>query len=514
MKPRAIPALCLFFAASLLLWQCATGVPARGARSSEGAVVLRIFHTSDEHGWLKPIAESGMMRGGIANFAAWLKVKEEFDPEFDLLLSSGDLWSGPAITDVFKGEPAVAALNLLGYSVAALGNHEFDFGLDVLAARLAEAKYAPLPANIRVWGTGKRVSFAKPYVILTVQGVKVGVIGVTTTHTATASNPRHVGGLVFEDPAAAIEAVVPEVRAAGADVVVVLAHETFEVMSKVAAGLKVHVDAIFTGHDHNAYGTTVNGRVVTGSGSEWKSYSVTTLTIDRASRAVTHEETRITRVEYPERRENPVVPDPEVAAFVNGWQERLGKGLAKRIGYTASGIEKGSWTQANWVTDAWLAVIPDADVVVQNFGGLRQSVPPGTFTLETMIGMMPFDNRVYGVKVTGAQLAENLAFAAVTCISQPGRCPAVGGMSFKETRNGVDVTLKGGAPLNPKSSYRVLINDFMYAGGSGYSFGKMDPSPTDYGMNYRDPVVEWTEKLNTSERDPLEKHLDRAARNR
>jgi len=489
--------------------QVGEAAPEAGPDAPLGPVELTVFHTSDEHGWLQPLVSSGIVYGGAANFFAQIK-GDGFDPATDLLVSSGDNWTGPAITTLFQGKPMVDAFNYMGYAATAIGNHEFDFGVAVLSQRASESNYAYLGANLYDKGTDDRVAFARPYKIVRVQGIDVGLIGLTTPSTATATNPKLVADIDFENITETLESVVPEVRAAGAEVVLVLAHQDAYWMNQVAAELTVPVDGIFTGHDHGSLHEVVHGIPVVGSGWGLQGYSVTRFVYDPATEQTSFLDTRFEPVAYAESGSNPVTPDPGLLDLVDGWQAQLDTELGEEIGYTETGITMG-WQEGNWVTDAWLWAFPDADVALQNFGGLRQPISPGVIKLEDVFGVMPFDNAIYELELTGAQLQEDLAIGTESC-TMGGCYIAVGGITFSGTGSSVSVTLQGGAPLDLQATYRVLVNDYMYETGP-YPLKAQDPTPIDLGVNFREPVVDWTRQLNTSPSDPLEAHIDSTPRN-
>ena len=158
-------------------------------------------------------------------------------------------------------------------------------------------------------------------------------------------------------------------------------------------------------------------------------------------------------------------------------------------------MERRSWQEANWVTDAWLWAFPGADVAITNFGGLRQEMVAGAVTVGDIVGLMPFENRIIDVELTGAQLAENIACCG----------GAVGGISY--TADGT-ITFLDGREFDPEAIYHVLVNDFMYYGGDGYLFSDQNPDGYDTGVQWRQPVIDWTVSLDTSESDPLENYLD------
>lgn len=491
--------------------QGAEPAPDAPEEASSGPITLTVYTTSDEHGWLQPVTQNGVVYGGVANFFASAKA-DGFDPTRDLLVSCGDNWAGPAISTLFQGKPVVEAFNYMGYAATAIGNHEFDFGQAVLAERIGDSHYAYLSANTRDAATGDQAPFALPYKIVTIQGIDIGLVGLTTPDTATATNPPNVAGLSFGSPLETLESVVPRVRADGAELVLVVAHESFAQSLAMAHQLTVPVDAIFTGHDHGNANIVANGIPIIGSGWALRGYSTTRFEFDAADGTTTFIDTKYKPLVYAESGTNPVTPDPGLLALLDGWQQQVDAQLGEEIGYTVTGIPMSTWQQGNWVTDAWLAEYPDADFAMENFGGLRQTIPEGAITLEQVFGMMPFDNVIYELELTGAQVKQDLAVATTSCAEFSGCYPAVAGLTFSGMGNAVQVNLPGGTPIDPNATYRVLVNDYMYNAGP-YPLSTQDTTPIDLGVNYRDPVASWTKQLGSSPQDPLEAHIDPAPRN-
>ncbi|MBN1964868.1 MAG: metallophosphatase, partial [Anaerolineae bacterium] len=206
------------------------------AQNDADVVRLTILHTSDEHGWLQPYTPYGenITQGGAANVGGWWAEIEAYDPASTIILSGGDNWTGPSISTWFYGQPVVEVFNLLSYDASAIGNHEFDFGLDEMEARFAEAAYPYLSANIRDGATGDPASFAQPYALLERQGLTIAVIGLTSTRTPSVTHPQNVAGLGFMDYSSALDTYLPEVEAAGAEVVIILAHACTSEVSYLA----------------------------------------------------------------------------------------------------------------------------------------------------------------------------------------------------------------------------------------------------------------------------------------
>ena len=144
-----------------------SGSPTSGLRE---IVILR---TNDEHGHLVPTETQSFVQGGAGHAAAdWLS--RGYDPRVEggpvLLLSGGDNWVGPAISTWFKGEPTIEVMNAMGYAASVIGNHEFDFGQELLQKRIAQAEFPYLAANLYAAGSDRVADLAQAYVILDVNG--------------------------------------------------------------------------------------------------------------------------------------------------------------------------------------------------------------------------------------------------------------------------------------------------------------------------------------------------------
>lgn len=471
--------------------------------ADEDIATVTILHTSEERGRLLPEKDGTKVRGGAANVAGWWKDVEKADPSTHLVVSTGGSWTGSPSSTWLAGENVVEVMGLMGYRATTLSARDYDFGREALLSRISEASYSFVSANTLDKETGALADFVDPYVIVPIDGVQVAVIGLMKTgHDV---NPAEVADLVFAEPVATVEAYAQEARAQGADVVVVLSSELLQ--GALVSLQSSPVDVVFTGRQQ-AHATTVVGDVAfVDSGSYWHGYHRVELRVNRTTGAVVDRTVEWVAVEYEEAEGNPVVPSPEVQAAVESWEQVAQADLGEEIGYTETGVAKQSWEMANWVTDAWLAEFPDADMAIQNVGGMQAALPPGPITVGDLVAMLPFENYIYQVDMTGAQVQDSVA----AMLGQCGGCIlAVGGIRYAGTP--VVVTLSDGTALEPQSAYQVLLNSYVWAGGAGFPH---DPAlePVVTGRHMRDPVIAWTKQLATSASDPLEAHLDSAPRN-
>jgi 5'-nucleotidase / UDP-sugar diphosphatase len=465
----------------VVLTACRTSGP------QEQAETFTILYTNDEHGWIAPDDENA---GGAAAMMQHWRDEEGYteDGSF-LLLSGGDTWTGPALSTWFDGEPTIEVLNAMHYDAAAIGNHEFDFGPEGLRERTAQAEFPFLAANLLDAETGERSDLALPYVIQEVGDVQVGIIGLASIRTPKTTMPTHVEGLTFAPYAETLETIVPEAKDEGADVLVVISHmcsREMESLAQTAADLGIVM--IGGGHCHERVNHIADsGVLLIESGAYMQAYTRVDLTVDARTGEVIESTAQI--------KDNLTGPhDEAVAAIVDSWQAQLDDALDQVIGYTENGIRQRSPDMFNLVTDAWLAAYP-ADIAMSNSGGFRQDIPAGDITLAEIVGVLPFDNVLIDCELTGQQVIDSYQHS--------NRNVALGGM---RARTGYE--LLDGTPLDPEATYQVLVNDFMYAGGSGFRFQEYDPDAYHTGIDWRQPVMDWIADLNTSPDDPLENYLD------
>lgn len=438
---------------------------------------LIVLYTSDEHGWMEATKSSG----GAAGLAGIWRDKEGCVPGGDcLILSGGDMWTGPAISTWFKGEPMVEAMNAMGYVGAAVGNHEFDFGLDVLRVRAAQMNFPLLAANLIERDTGQPPDWVRPYQLVEMNDVQVGLIGLALTDTPLVTQPRYVAGLEFQPYEAVLRRVVPQVREAGAQVLVVVSHLCPDEMRALApAAAELGIAVIGGGHCHARMGQVVNGVALIEASSNLEVYARAEIVLDAAG--------RVMDVRASTHGNVGGAADETVAGIVQNWRRQADAALSQPIGYVQNEIAQRSPEMLNMLLDSWLAAYP-ADVALCNRGSFRQSIPAGPITRETIIGMLPFDNVLVEVQLSGKQLIDNM-----DCCN-----PAIAGISRAE--------------IDPQATYRVLVNDFMYGGGDGYRLKEYDPDAYHTGIDWRQPLVDWLASLQTTAGQPLDDHLNRQAR--
>lgn len=468
----------LLFACMALVLGRAWGVP------------VQILATGDMHGWIESQKVGTQTQGGAAEMLAYWKLVEGYAPEKFLVVSCGDVATGPAISTVYKGEPVIRVMNLMGYDVSALGNHEFDFGIDGLKNLAGWAKFPFLAGNLYN-PDGTPADTVARTMLYEEQGVKVGVIGLVVRDVAAIANTN---GMKTKPYAESVRVLTPELRKQGAQVIIVVAHAPMAELTALADEVAdLHIPLMLGGHSHEFGQMQVGNTWIVSNGEWWKGYSRINLDVDTATGdSVVTNANQV----WLQQKLIPAV-DPAVQAEVARWQEKVTKDFGAPIAYSAVGLKR-PWGVGNFVMDCWLAEYP-ADIAISNQGGFRQDLPPGDLRKSDLIGIMPFTNSIVKITLTGAQLA---SYPPTT-----GETLNYGGIKRKGKQM---VWLKTGQPLEDAKSYTVLINDYLY--NKSPHLTAADPTPEKVDADWRNPVLQWLAKHPSGKDAPLEKLVDTAAR--
>lgn len=501
-------------AAMLLLAACAPATPPPPAPATlpEPPKRVRIVHTNDFHGRLLPQSpRQGRALGGSAVLAAHFdSARVRFNGP-TLVLSGGDDYQGTAISNLSWGRATVAVQNAKRYDAAAFGNHEFDWGIDTLRARLAEERFPRIGANIYRTGTREHPEWMRPWTMIEREGVRIGVIGITTTETPQIVNPQHVAALEFGAPVEAIDRYAREARAAGADFVVVTMHEGAEceepgsspeeesrgcrgAMLEIAEGLRERVDLIVGGHTHLRVLTTAGGIPVVENSPFSVNYSITDLEKRGDSTVVLH---RAVHTSWADQ----VDADTMVARVVGEWEARVSEIAGRVLVHFAQPLEWpesriGEHPIGNLIADAQRAST-GAQVSLVNNGGIRRGMPAGPITYGLLYELQPFQNDMVTLQTTGAVLRTALENA----IDAEGRIAAhVSGMTVRyDPRAPVgsrlrEIRLDGGRVLRDTDSITIGTTEFLATGGDRYTM-LQEARKSRTGMVDLDALTTYLESL-------------------
>jgi len=434
---------------------------------------LVILGTNDIHGALAPVSLKSRepdggpsvdyTAGGAAILAGYVRaIQEEYGQRL-LWLDSGDEFQGSIESNMEQGAPVVQVLNGLGLQAAAVGNHEFDFGLEALKARMSEALYPYLAANIFQKGTKTLASFpnTRPRTIFTLGGIRVGVIGLTTQDTPTTTRTHNVRELDFGDLKSTTLSEAASLRREGAQVIVLNAHvglkcergrvypghsfrkptdpqgecgekdELVRLLKSLPAGT---VDAVVAGHSHQIVHHWVAGVPVIQGGASGRYLNLIHIAFDPVSGKVVREKSQIEgpipvceRIfknqndcngdrPPPRNGRGPLVesnfrgrtiePDPSIVKLLEPVFLRSEAESKRRIAEAARPLEHERYRESamgNVITDAFRDAT-GAQIAIMNSGGIRSPLEQGPITYGDVFRALPFDNALMTMKLTGDEL--------------------------------------------------------------------------------------------------------------
>lgn len=467
-----------------------------------GSVVagdLIILHTNDGHGRLESHTPRGaeFEQGGLVRLASVVDMYIElFREERILLLDAGDTLHGTNIVNLFGGQPAIEVMNYMGYHVMALGNHDFNFGQDVLLERMEDAHFPMLAANV-LYEDGR--AFAVGAMIQEINGIRIGIMGLVAEDTPVVTHPANVEGLQFLSPVEIGTIMAERLKGAhGVDLLIALTHVGYGVDRELALAAP-DIDLIVGGHSHTELdtGAVVNGVLIVQAHEYYNQLGVVQLSM--ADSALTDFEAKLVPVTH-------TVPiHPGVQSIIDEWnvvmEAQLGK-IVAGTGVAWNGereyVRTGETNLGNLVADV-MRVSAGADIALTNGGGIRASILPGDITVGEVYTTLPFDNTLVVLELTGAELKQALEYSVRLYPEQNGGFMQVSGISF-DVLTGVPAgrrvqNLKvHGERVHPQATYTMATNDFLAAGGDGYELFLDVPLVADTGMMLRDVMVEYLQE--------------------
>ncbi|WP_329614806.1 5'-nucleotidase C-terminal domain-containing protein [Streptomyces brevispora] len=537
-----------------------------GHHAPDRTVDVQLLSFNDLHGNLEPPAGSaGMVNetqadgttkaipaGGVEYLASSLRTARKGHP-YSITAAGGDMvGASPLLSGLFHDEPTIEALNKINLDVTTVGNHEFDEGATELARlqnggchpvegcyekgkKFKGADFPYLAANVTSEKTGKPI--LKPYTVWKKNGVKIGFIGVTLEGTPNIVTANGVKGLKFHDEIETVNKYAKELDRQGVKSIVALIHEGGQPASTsynydcdspaagdgisgpitdIAKGISPKVDALVTGHTHQAYVCTIpdpagNPRLVTSASSFGKLYTDTTLTYDRRTNDIVRTAVKGSGTSKSSKHQqdpapaNPVstnhivnrdqAPATDMTALIARWNTLAAPIANRPQGFISADINGRGSTDpekplGNLIADAQLEGLAPADkggavVAFMNPGGIRAdlvykasgSEGDGVVTYGESFTVQPFTNMMNVLDLTGAQLVSALQQqVSGSNEASPKILQVSKGLTYTldMTKSGaarvVTSTIKlNGEAIDPAKTYRVAMNEFLAGGGDGFA---------------------------------------------
>jgi 2',3'-cyclic-nucleotide 2'-phosphodiesterase (5'-nucleotidase family) len=474
--------------------------------TQDGAIV--ILQSNDVHGEI-----SGYQyMAGLKNYFAGLGADV-------ILVDSGDFSQGTIYVSESSGGSAVQLMNEVGYDIATLGNHEFDFGIGAMNQNITNANFRVLCTDIinRADGTDTYPGEA----IIEKGGVKIGFLGIATPETQTKTHPKNYEAITFltntSDPTlyADTQAHVDDLKAQGADLVIAVTHlgvdaESDPYRSTDLLANVTGIDMVLDGHSHTVMDKGENDEPIMSTGTKFNNVGV--VAIDKSTKKI------ITNYLIPLKDKDGnyldnLPSDPAVKAVSDQITADIDEAYGQKIAESKVELNgcmkkpEGSWTVANrtgetnlgdLIADSfyWYVMKDGTDigvpaeniVVITNGGGIRAPIHKGDVSKQDIKSVVPFGNTLAAVAVTGEELLE--ALEASTQEIPIGGFPQIKGMNITideskpydkndetypdstyygpKTINRVTIDSVNGKPFDPAAKYVVITNDFCMSGGDTY----------------------------------------------
>jgi len=453
-----------------------------------------------------------------------------------LLLDAGDIYQGTPVGTLTKGKAVVEYMNYVKYDAVCVGNHDFDDGWENLKKLAEYAKFPFLGANIYRKSTDKLAEFVKPYIMKEFDRIKIAIVSVTTSLIPEISYPEHIKDLEFKNEVEVLRKLVPEVKKKGADIVILSTHsylpynleEAYKnMLKKIETGYdftKHPVSAMEIAHAVPDIDIIFSGHVHKGFYEPWEDPDNHTLIFQNYANGTNlghvifyiHKKTKtLAGYNFVDDRgaiftlfEDEFYPDTILAKKLDSLIKVSERGLDEVIGIAIGNFTRsreGESSMGNLVVDAMREAVR-ADVAFSNYGGIRADLQSGPITPRDIFRVMPFENRIVVVNVTGNFIKELIEDK----VSGSGRGMLISGCRVVIDKTKPDrekvVELKiGGQTFIPSKIYKLAVTDYLLEGNSG--FVRLTTIPSSQ-INYTGIMVRQAIINYISKHSPLKPTID------
>ncbi|AFS79678.1 bifunctional UDP-sugar hydrolase/5'-nucleotidase periplasmic precursor UshA [Gottschalkia acidurici 9a] len=479
-RSSRIPSFLL--ALTLLLVYIINFSPSNIVHGEKEVTEITIVHTNDIHGRIKEDNSSI----GLIKVDAKIKELKEKHSNRVMILDAGDTLHGLPIIGISKGEAMIDIMNTVNYNAMVPGNHDFNYGKDRLLELSKKANFPIIATNIYK-EDGERLF--SPYVIKEIDGIRLGIFGLSTPETLYKTNPRNVEGLEIKSPIEEARKIIKELKyKEEVDVVIALTHlgmdkstesqNRSDELAKQVDG----IDIIIDGHSHTTLeqGKKVNDTLIVQTGEYTKNIGTINIKIDKSNgkKKIVSQGKLITKEQTKDLKE-----DMKLKKVIEKIEKENEKVTSKVVGKSEvmldgerENVRAKETNLGNLIADSMIDAT-GADIAITNGGGIRSSIDMGEITKRDIITALPFGNYVVTKEVKGIDILKSLEYGVSDYPNPKGAFPHVGGIKFKidtskESGNRVhDVTIKG-KKLDLDRKYVLATNDFIAAGGDNYTMFK------------------------------------------
>ncbi len=492
-------------------------------------VYLNILHTNDIHGGIVPRKATFMnpdfppwIGGGAWIYGYAEKVRAECRErgEYCLLIDAGDIYQGTPTGNYDTGTLIIDWMNLAGYDMMTLGNHDFDDGADNALRLCGLADFPVVCTNFVETASGEVPEPIEPYVIMDFDGVEVAFIGLVTPDTYGLVDPEMTEGYLFTDEVEATSRWMEAAESGGADVIVLVSHlgqppdpemylervfaaweageeysKDFSLNNTELSTVLPGIDVIVSGHTHIGFAdpwvNPITHTVIVQGYANGTGIGHLRLTLDTEAGTLVGYDTPF-GVEYISLLHDQFSPDPGMQEIVEDYRQVAEAGMDEVIGEALQEIPRGSAEHplGRLVADAMLQMT-GADVALMNRGGIRAVIPRGPVTSRMVYEVIPFEEELYLIELTGAALLEILE----TGMQGRRRDMEIAGLTAYRNQASPDGSkiedpLVSGDPLDPGLNYTFVTTGYLAQGNVGYDIlREFETIPA--GLSLLEAVVEY-----------------------
>lgn len=464
----------LFLALALVLGMFLPPIQSRVLAEKTEVKEIVILHTNDVHG---NVAEAKYNTMGMAKMLTKINEIRGENPN-TILLDGGDAIHGQPISTLSRGESIIRLMNTMGYDGMVAGNHDFDYGYNRLLELKEIAEFPILGGNVeKEDGIKDLVDF----IIKDVDGVKIGIFGLSTPETLFKTKPSNVEGIIFNDPVETAKNMVEKLEEEEVDIIIGLTHLGLEgeyTSIKVAEEVE-GIDLIVDGHSHSKLdeGKKVGDTLIVQTHEKGNNLGI--VNIEFANGQIINKEASLfLKSEGSELEEDPVLKE-----LIDTIEEENRPEMEKVLGSSKVYLDgerettrTGETNLGNLLTDMMLEA-SGADLVMTNGGGIRASIEVGEITKEDVLDAFSFDNIISVIEVSGGEIKAALEHGISDYPEAKGAFPHVAGMTYKfdsskPAGNRVTEIIIKDQPVDLEKTYELATNDFMATGGDGYDMFK------------------------------------------
>ena len=455
---------------------------------------INILFFNDYHG---NVLEKKDKVAGLVKFVSYIDNYKKNNKN-TIITAGGDNYQGTVISNLTYGAVINNMFKLIGLTASAVGNHEFDWGLKYFPKWQKAGDFTYLAANIYNKGTGEPVSWVKPYKIININGFKIAFIGLATIDTPNTTLKENIKNLDFISPAKAAQKCIDYLNSdknqeGKPDYIIALTHIPSNQNNSKVSGEEITtlinntkgLNAVFSGHSHEKVNGYINNIPVVQSGSKGNYITEFKLTINDETRQVTNLNIKTLDI----LNFNPEHLNKKAENLVNYYAKKLEKLNKKKIGYSTTEIankaEKFHLTPMGATLCKAFMELTESQVAMNNQWGIRNNLDKGKITYGELYSILPFDNSIITVELTGRDLKTQIEHSITLQGGAFYGIKATYNPSNIEGKRLSDVTLIDGTPIQNDKYYKVAVNNFMYTGGDGYSF-KNARNIIDTQLNLRD----------------------------